>query len=104
MVTLGFSIAIVLFLFQEYFFLDSMAFSSPSLAEEKITGNRFRGQINVNSKKKILNSEDGAAPVNFKQRNLQKTGSGSNAASGISGIGENVEPTKGPLQTDITTM
>jgi hypothetical protein len=87
MVTLGFSIAIVLFLFQEYFFVDSIPFSSPSFPDEKITGNRFHGQINVKSKKKTLNNEDAAAPVNFKQRNLQKTGSGSNAASGISGNG-----------------
>ena len=101
MVTLGFSIAIVLFLFQEYFIMDSSSFSNFSPpADEKIKGNRFHGQIHGGSKKKIVNDDVAAAPINFNQRNLQKMGSGSNAASGT---GENTDPTKGPLENKIST-
>ena len=100
MVTLGFSIAVVLFLLQEYFIIDSTAFSSSSLAEEKFVGNKFHGQINVNVKKTNVDNQDVVAPVNFKQRNLQKTGSGSNAASGI---GENVFSTRRSLMEEIKT-
>ena len=100
MVTLGFSLAIVLFLFQEYFILHSSSFSNFSPVTEKIKGNRFHGVIHGGSKKKIVNDEVVAAPINFNQRNLQKMGSGSNAASGT---GENTDPTKGPLKNQIST-
>ena len=100
MVTLGFSIAVVLFLFQEYLFLHAIKFTPLSSTDAKINGNRFHGQIHGNSKKKNLDEEVIDSPINFKQRNLQKMGSESNAASGT---GENTDPTKGPLDNVIST-
>ena len=100
MVTLGFSIAIVLFLFQEYFIVNSRSFSNFTPVDEKVKGNRFHGQIHGGSKKKIVNDDIAAAPINFNQRNLQKMGSESNAASGA---GENTDPTKGPLENQMST-
>ena len=100
MVTLGFSIAIVLFICQEYFFVNSMTFSSFPSVDEKINGNRFHGKIFGSSKKKVVDDHIAAAPINFNQRNLQKMGSESNAASGT---GENTDPTKGPLENQIST-
>ena len=101
MVTLGFSIAIALFLFQELFFVDSSTFENPSFVDQKINGNRFHGRIDGNTKKKVVNDDDGHNQINFQQRNLQKMASGSNYAA--SGTGENTDPTKGPLEKQIST-
>ena len=100
MVTLGFSIAIALFLFQELFFVNSTPLENQSFNDQKVNGNRFHGQIHGNSKKKVVNDEAGHNPINFQQRNLQKMASGSNAASGT---GENTDPTNGPLEKDLST-
>ena len=100
MVTLGFSIAIALFLFQELFFVSSSPLDNQSFDDPKINGNRFHGQIHGNSKKKVVNDEADHSPINFQQRNLQKMASGSNAASGT---GENTDPTNGPLEKDLST-
>ena len=102
MVTLGFSIAIALFLFQELFFVDSSTFENPSFVDQKINGNRFHGRIDGNTKKKaVVNDGDGHNQINFQQRNLQKMASGSNYAA--SGTGENTDPTNGPLEKDLST-
>ena len=98
MVTLGFSIAIVLFVFQEYYLVRSIRSRPISSKDDKVSGNRFHGQIRGNAKKKDVQDEPIPVPINFKQRNLQKTGSGSNAASGT---GENTDPTKGPLENEV---
>ena len=98
MVTIGFSFAIVLVLFQEYVILDSSGLSS-SFSDDKVTLNKFHGKIDANPNRKNLNKEAGS--VNFKQRNLQKTGSGSNAVSGGSGTRENVESATGRIVKDI---
>ena len=100
MVTLGFSIAIALFLFNELFFVDSSTLENESFTDQKVSGNRFHGQIHGNPKKKVVNDDAGQNPINFQQRNLQKMASGSNAASGT---GENTDPTNGPLEKHLST-
>ena len=88
MVTIGFTFAIVLFAFQDFFLIDSASGfavpSLPSFGNEKLNANKFHGQINGKANKKGGNHQDAES---FKQRNLQKTGSGSNAARGGRGIG-----------------
>ena len=78
MVTLGFSIAIALFVLQELFIVDSSSLEKAPFTEQKINGNRFHGQIHGNAKKKIVNDDAGQNPINFQQRNLQKQHSGHN--------------------------
>ena len=100
MVTLGFSIAIALFVLQELFIVDSSSLEKGPFTEQKINSNRFHGQIHGSAKKKVVIDDAGQNPINFQQRNLQKMASGSNAASGM---GENTDPTNGPLEKDLST-